>query len=158
MLFRSVFDIEIRETGNELTALLLEQKLIRTCKPPINRQVKLNARPQRTRERYPRLVLLPSTKGRVQIYAVNPGHQVIEFCGEPEDKQFDHKLGVFFQQAAQAEHRQDKREELIYSWLTQNRDRAHSIDMRQIASLEQGVRLLHRHAESVVQGEQVVHV
>ncbi|MDZ7723324.1 MAG: hypothetical protein U5R06_11105 [candidate division KSB1 bacterium] len=94
----------------------------------------------------------------MQIFAVNPGHQVIEFCGEPEEKQFDHKLAAFFRQAAEPERREDKREELIYSWLTQNRDQAHSIDMRQIASVELGVRLLHRHAKSVLQGEQVVHV
>jgi len=77
---RRLHQLEIREVGSELAALLLEQRFIRHFDPDINRQLQVQERPHRRRARFPRVLVLPSAVPEwLQLFFLDPQRGLASF-------------------------------------------------------------------------------
>ncbi len=153
-----LYDLEIIQTGSELEALLLEQELIEKHSPPLNTQVEIAPRISRQQQRYPRILVLPSFEKTAQIYCINKGKSAACAVDHVRGKDIHDMLEhIFFTKHENSG--QDKREEIITSWLTQHADEVQSIDMRLVSTVEEAKRLIQDHINSLHSDYQnIVHI
>jgi hypothetical protein len=157
----SLYDIEIYYTGSDLQALLLEQELIQSLSPEINRQKQIQARPFRKKERYSRILLLPHFNEDVAALVLFcPGVTVTQIAyprhGEDSSMLAELVRNIFFAEPENHGH-QPAEEEILVSWLAQHPSRVRSIDMRFVASPVEAVRLIQDHLTSLHE-DQVIHI
>ena len=143
-----LYDVEIRRTGSDLEALLLEQELITTMVPWVNRQRQVRHRRFRQRQRYPRILVWPHFEpDTATLMFFRPGVEVrrITYPRVGGDRRFLREVieSVFFTDGAEA--RGPAEEEILVSWLTQHPTAVASIDMRLIAEPAEAVRLVIAH-------------
>ena len=166
--------LEIMELGSELEALLLEQRLIQRYDPAINRQLRVRSRPHRRRNRYPRILILPSSdsnwlrlcfldplKGLVHYWLAREYEQAVE---APHCHAHWQEAGLFapgtevllrsysaLEAALEAfwEHKAPIHDlaaaEIAWSWLGEQKESIHGIDMRLVASSAEGIRLVEQY-------------
>ncbi|HNR66593.1 MAG TPA: nucleotide excision repair endonuclease [bacterium] len=148
--------IEIERVGSELEALLLEQEWIEKADPPINRQLKVHQRPQKSRQRYPQIILLPSTdEGAVQLYFLHPQLGLDDFLwpvsGERTVELQNAVKNHFFSQPLAGEAPNKRwRSEIAASWLARRFEQVNRIDMRLVTSAKEAVRLVASQAKNVL--------
>jgi len=146
-----IHDIETILTGSELEALLLEQELIDEYKPPINRQVKVHERIKKERYIYKRILFLPSaTAETIILYLIDPqtGLSILKLrhdCANIE--LIKEKITLFF--GSDKKDHNDKRLDIIASWLYHNEDQVNSIDIRKYANPDDVIRLIKDYAKSL---------
>jgi len=146
-----IYDIEIILTGSELEALLLEQDLIDEYKPPINKQMNVHERFNKARYIYNRILFLPSiVKDTINLYLIKPHAGInrldlkIDCSNIPGIKE---KIVRFFDSNEITDN--DKRLDIIASWLYHNEDNVNSIDMRKYADIEDVIRLIKDYIKSL---------
>jgi hypothetical protein len=157
----SLYDIEIHNTGSDLQALLLEQELIQSLAPEINRQKQIQARPFRKKERYSRILLLPHFNEDVAaLVFFRPGATVTQIAyprhGGDSSMLAELVQNIFFAEPENHEN-QPAEEEILVSWLAQHPSRIRSIDMRSVTSPAEAVRLIQDHLTSLHE-DQVIHI
>ena len=158
-----LYNLQIVQTGSELEALLLEERLIVEFNPLINRQIGVRVRSHRCKSRYPRIVILPSAvDGSVSLYFFHPTQEL--FCcrvdmataGTPDSTlsifarifSADDLLGIeaeierYFFSSIEATEEKDTKSEIAVSWLSEHEDLVESIDMRKVTTRQEAVRLL----------------
>lgn len=151
---RQIRSLEIQNTGSELEALLLEQKLIREFHPPINSLFEIHHRHFRQKNRYSQILVLPSTDDKfVKLYFLNPDSGLREhnlardFANAIEIKNAIEKS--FFQSGEfEADINAARDLELALSWLYLNEDYVTNIDMRKVAGADETLRLLKDHLKN----------
>lgn len=158
---QNLYDIEIRYTGSDLQALLLEQELIQSLAPEINRQKQIQARPFRKKERYGRILLLPHfLDNTAALVLFRPGVTVVQvaYARQGGDSLALTELirNIFFVEPENYVH-QPAEEEILVSWLAQHPLCVRSIDMRSVASPAEAVRLIQDHLTSLPE-DQVIHI
>ena len=148
---KEIHDLEIQQTGSELEALLLEQKLIRTFHPPINSLFAIHHRHYRQKNRYSQILLLPSTQDEfVKLYFINSEFGLREYDLAKKfsnAEKLKNAITKFFFQPAESEPAGNAKEdmELAMSWLSLNEDHVTNIDMRRVATADETMRILKDH-------------
>jgi len=146
-----IHDIDIFLTGSELEALLLEQELIDEYKPSINRQLLVHERIKKGRYIYKRILFLPAaTTEIIKLYLIDPkkGLSCLEMNFDCSNiGEIKEKTALFFDSDKKAY--QDKRLDIIASWLYHNEDHVNSIDMRKYADLDKVIQLIKDYAKSL---------
>jgi len=147
-LHKSLYDIELRVTGSELEALLLEDELIKKHQPPVNTQRIVHPRPGQRLSRYPRILVLPaSDPDRAMLYFYNPDHALqnleTDRAAPDLDRIRDMIISVFFTAADRTG--EDERSEIAASWLSLHQEEVRSINMRLVSRPEEAVRLINDH-------------
>jgi hypothetical protein len=152
-----LYDIEIIETGSELEALLKEYELIQLYDPPINRQYDVHPRPGYNKERYERILFLPSTEAEiVHLFLFNPAGRFRLMAVEREGinrKKIAQQLEYVF---ADIEPQHVPEIEIITSWVSRNADSVNSIDMRSIVSPDEALRLIELNVKNFDSEEQQI--
>jgi len=166
--------LEIREVGSELEALLLEQRMIAFHDPAINRQTAVQPRPHRRRSRHARIIILPAaTPEWLRLFFLDPVRGSAHFwlarrygrtCEVPPCHQ--HWLeaescsaeallrsrsalrravqGFFWGQGAAGD---PAAAEIAWSWLGEQKEAVHGIDMRLAAAPAEAVRLIEEYRQ-----------
>lgn len=148
---RQIHTLEIQQTGSELEALLLEQKLIRQFQPPINSLFEIHHRQYRQKSRYSQILLLPSVQGEfVKLYFLNPylglrEHNLAKNFANAEE--IKNAIAKFFFQPSGFDPAGNVQEdmELAMSWLSLNEDYVTNIDMRRVSTADETMRILKDH-------------
>ena len=148
---KEIYNLEIRQTGSELEALLLEQKLIRTFHPPINTLFEIHPRLYRQKSRYSQILVLPSIRDEfVKLYFLNADFGLNEhtlsrdFSNSDEIKNAIEKF-FFHSRGFKADVGAREILEIAMSWLSMNEDHVTNIDMRKVTTADETLRILKDH-------------
>ena len=154
-ILATLHDLEIRETGSELEALLLEYRLIRQFDPPLNTQLRVHRRGENRKARYPQILVLPAANGEsVMLYFLHPqrGLQEIPLLRDGSNRgDVAAKVRRFFFEKPHPPAREESKElyEIAVSWLAQNQEDTIHIDMRKLTTTEEACRLLWDYAKDI---------
>ncbi len=145
LLLSKLYRIDYEIKGSELEALLSEQRLIQKFNPPVNRQMEVKERPHRRKHRYERILILPSTHDKVILYCMHPENGLLRIALR---RNLSNKNNVkkviqrfFFDQFPQKS-RAIEAYKIALSWLSDHEEEINSIDMRQVPTAEQAMKLI----------------
>jgi len=158
---RSLYTLEIIRTGSELEALLLEHEWIKENNPAINRQIQVHPGLFLQKERYPRIVFLPSsTEGRVVLMLISPGKVVktVEVDQRaPDLNSLKKEISAIFFRSVSAKVDTEK-EEIVIRWLSQHSEGITSLDMRSLSTIDETLSLVKQYISSFSPDEAVIHI
>ncbi|MBD3383737.1 hypothetical protein GF407_02320 [candidate division KSB1 bacterium] len=145
VLLSKLYRIDYMTKGSELEALLCEQRLIQKFNPPVNRQMEVQERPHRRKHRYERILILPSTNEKVLLYCMHPenGLLMVSLQQNLSNKNIVTKViqRFFFDQFPQKPGAIEAYK-IALSWLSDHEEEVNSIDMRQVPTAEQAIKLI----------------
>lgn len=166
--------LEIREVGSELEALLLEQRMIASCDPPINRQIAVQPRPHRRRSRHARILILQAVAPEwLRLFFLDPARGSAHFWlarryGRSSEAPPCHRHWLevdgrsveallrsrsalrravqdfFWNEGAAGD---PAAAEIAWSWLGEQTEAIHGIDMRLAAAPAEAVRLIEEYRQ-----------
>jgi len=147
-ILEQLYSLEVVPTASEVEALLLEMRMIRDFRPPVNLQAEIHEHPGGYGKEQ-NLVLLVGEPGgvRAQLYFLNEG----VFVGQqgarlarPASSTLRKKLrSIYFGRRRQPRNRREPWEkEIVYRWLSANRSRLNFVDIDAASSPDDAVRQL----------------
>ena len=175
--------IEIREVGSELEALLLEQRMIAFFDPGINRQIAVQPRPHRRKKRYAQILILPAASPEwLRLFFLDPDrglaqfwlarhygrttaapschHHWLEAEGSSAGALLRKKSALlaavkafFWEKKAAGD---PAAAEIAWSWLGDEQESVHGIDMRLAAAPAEAVRLIEEYRQRLGEWQQKV--
>ncbi len=149
-IHEQLHSIHVSEAENEIEALLLETRMIRDFRPPINLQTEIHE----THASYGpgRNVLLfvvdAAGKDRVQIYFLRDGvfsGRQSALLGRPPAKRLRERLKSFFlsQSRGRKQRKENWEKEIVARWFAANRKRLNYLDIDQAGDYQTALKLLH---------------
>jgi len=152
LLHRHLHDIQIKEVGSELEALLLEHRLIAEHDPPVNRQAEVHPRQVRARTRGNRILVLPSAEaGAVELFFASSRGAVAQVRARSpfEEEQVRSILSrmYFSPQPHTPSEEEQQLAEILFSWMESNQDRVSWVDVDAAKDMEDCLRLIRLHVQ-----------
>lgn len=130
--------IEVRRTDNEIEALLLEMRLIKNFRPPVNLQAEIHERQADRHEgRNLLLFVVDAEKNRAKISLFRNGTfagRLSASMGRPPSKRLQERLkSLFFARGRRRNRRGEIWEkEIVSRWLTANQKRLNYFDIHEV--------------------------
>ena len=153
-------ELKIIPTGSELEALLLEQEWIKKENPGLNTQLQTHERRHLQKNRYPRIIFLPSAQPeKFNIYLINPPGRLlkIELGNEFDENEIAPVIDDIFFANDPQNSEYNESFEIACSWLSINNDTP-GIDMRHINTVSETVRLVRDYLNSLsTLNENIIH-
>jgi len=132
-LLAQLHSIELHRTGNELDALLLEQRLIRRYRPPINQQMEVHLRQASPVFSGNVAFLLPAyRKSRVALFLVSERRQFLRLELAPacvEATELAGRLREFARRDGRRQRGTPWQWQIAVRWFLQHRDEVSWIDL-----------------------------
>jgi hypothetical protein len=143
-----LYSLEVLPTASEVEALLLEMRMIRDFRPPVNLQAEIHEQPGGYGKEQ-NLILLVGEPGRAraQLYFLKEG----VFVGQqgarlarPASSSLRRKLqSIYFGRRRQPRNRREPWEkEIVYRWLSANRSRLNLVDVDAAGTRDDALRQL----------------
>jgi hypothetical protein len=133
---------EVIATSNEVEALLLEMRLIRDFRPPINLQEEVHEQPGAYGRKWNCVLLVPGLeRTAVDLYFLHAGSFVAQAAaplGQPAGKRLRSKVkSIYFGGRKRSRRAQEPWEtEIVSRWLSANRNRLNFVDVDEAGSCE----------------------
>jgi predicted GIY-YIG superfamily endonuclease len=139
---------EMVVTANEVEALLLEMRMIRDFRPPINLQEEIHEQPEAYGRKWNCLLLVPDpNQVTADVYFLRDGSFVAQASarlGQPAAKRLSSRVkSLYFNRRKRPPKAQEFWEtEIVSRWLSANRGRMNFVDVDEAGSCESVIRRL----------------